>query len=191
MTVKFSSSVFKRFQRLQWRLTISYLVTSVLVLCLLELLVTLISVAVTVSQEKDMLERHAQLIARSAGPAFPASGAIGQRQFQALWELLQERDPAWQGYLAAIDARGQVMVAAGDHAPAVGSDLRPGLSASVRRAVQEALSSRPASSLPRSDNLSTFFEQGSVYVVAPLLQEETFRGAMSRRSRLICSKRRS
>src|SRR5947199_9739130 len=43
----FPTSLLKRFQRLSWKLTILYLITSVTVLCLLELLVIFISLATT------------------------------------------------------------------------------------------------------------------------------------------------
>lgn len=109
MKVKFPLFVSRQFQRLQWRLAISYLLTSVIVLCLLELLVTLIGITTTVSGDRGKLEQQTRLLARSARPAFPSQGDVRQ-QWQALWELHQANDPAFEGYLVAIDGQGRVLM---------------------------------------------------------------------------------
>ncbi|GHO55253.1 sensor histidine kinase [Ktedonobacter robiniae] len=176
--MKFPTFVLKRFHRLQWKLTISYLITCVIVLCLLELLVTLIGVGVTLSQDRETLEHHAQLLARIAGPTFPATRVAYQQQLQAAWELLQESNPAFQGYIAAVDTQGRVIVAAGDHAPVPGYDLRSALPASVQQDARGLLSSHASPSSPQSALLRTSFEQGREYIVAPLLEGTTTQGIL-------------
>lgn len=178
MTMQFLLLVPKRIQRLHWTLTLSYLVTSVSVLCLLELLVTVIGIAVITSGDSGTLQHRTQLLARIAGSASPPPGVAQQQQWQALWELLQERDPAFQGYLAAVDAQGRVIVAVGDHAPAPGYDLWLTFPASVRHEVQGSLSSSASSPSPHKSLLRTSFVQGSAYVVAPLVERGTTQGAL-------------
>ncbi|MBE3558311.1 MAG: sensor histidine kinase [Ktedonobacteraceae bacterium] len=152
----------------------SYLITSVTVLCLLEILSILIVYAVATSGIKTTLENRTQTIARIASPAFLTPEASRQ-QFQAVWDLMQQYDPAFQGYLAVVDTHEQVVVAAGSQgsqAPATGYAIWSGLPASVRHSLQETLST-PQRSIQR-----TLFEQDSVYVVAPLPKQETIRGAL-------------
>lgn len=175
MTEKFPAPGIKRFHRLQWKLTISYLVTSVIVLCLLELLVTLISLAVYTPQERGMLENRTQNIAHAIGSAFPTSEAAQRQQFQALWELQQQNTTTFSGYIAAIDVSGRVLTTVGDHAPTPGQDLLPALPVSMQRTVRGMLSSRNS---PQHEAPLTSSEQGVAYVVAPLLQGEVIKGAI-------------
>lgn len=178
MTGKFPTPELKRFHRLQWKLTISYLITSVTVLCLLEIVVILIGMAINISQEKSTLEGRAQMLARAIGPDFPASERDRRQQLQAIWGLLQVGDPAFQGYLAIIDERGKVVIAAGDQAPATSFQIQPGLPASAQNDIQEVLSSQHTSSIPQKNTLHTSFEQSNVYAVAPLTEGTTTMGAL-------------
>ncbi|GCE31618.1 hypothetical protein KDA_71020 [Dictyobacter alpinus] len=163
----------KRFNRLQWKLTISYMLTSVVVLCLLELLVMLIGLVVSNTQGQARLESHAQNLAQMVGSTLSVD-KIGQQRLQAIWKMSHDSDATFQGYLAAIDGHGRVSVAAGDVAPAAGSPLLPQLPASV----QQILATDPASPLPEGQRAHTIFVQDNVYVVTPLLEGEKSRGAL-------------
>lgn len=176
--VKFPDFPLKRFQRLQWKLTISYLRTSVIVLCLLELLVSLISLAISTAQAQTQLESRAQILAHAVSPAIPVPGTARQQQFQALWELLQANSSTFQGYLAAVDAHGRVVVAAGDDAPATGYDLQAALPVSVQRDIQSVLAYHPTPVSAQDSTPHTSSTEDSMYVVVPLVNGETTQGAL-------------
>ncbi|QBD75479.1 sensor histidine kinase [Ktedonosporobacter rubrisoli] len=147
------------FHRLRWKLTISYLLTSLIVLLVLELLVILIGTTATEAQRKTLLSGQAQRLVQAASLTAPAAGATRQQQFQALWDLLKDNAIDIQGYLAVISPDGQVIRMAGNAAPSTNA----GLPGSVQQDIRQARSAQPAP----SSQARVSFVADSAYAVAP------------------------
>ncbi|GHO46556.1 sensor histidine kinase [Ktedonospora formicarum] len=163
-TASFPVTLFKRFHRLQWKLTISYLLTSVIVLCLMEMLVLFISMILFVSNDHATLVKRTQLLARIVTSS-QAPASSRQQQLQAAWALCQESDSTFRGYIATVDASGKVVSVAGDYNTVLGQDLLPDLPVTIQHNVQDVLS---PSSISTSNAMRTLSDQDRVYIVAPL-----------------------
>lgn len=123
--------------RLQWRLTLSYTITTTLVL--LSIFVVSIAIALAGLTSGNMsisqlLEQSVQTKASQAVPLLRGSGRPDQAALDALLGSASSQAPtsliSYHGFLAVLDKEGNVITSLGDAAPSAGSPPETYLAAS-------------------------------------------------------------
>jgi signal transduction histidine kinase len=176
MTVKFLTRFIRRFRRLQWKLTLFYTLTTVLILSALEIIFALLLLGFVTLNTTGLLAAQIGTVAQNIGVNFTGPFANRAALAEALREWRQGSGTEFQGYLAVIAPDGHVLVGVGDHAPVEGADLRSALPSSVQQQLLHAFASHPS---PASTLVtSTSEEKGITSLVAPIMSEQKIRGAL-------------
>ncbi|EFH80323.1 integral membrane sensor signal transduction histidine kinase [Ktedonobacter racemifer DSM 44963] len=175
-TVKFPTRFFRRFRRLQWKLTIFYTLSTVLVLSLLEIITALLLLGFVTANATGLLATQVGIAGQNIGSNFTGPLVNRATLSQALKEWRQGSGTEFQGFIAALDSSGHVLAAFGDHAPAENSDLLRAVSPGIQQQIREALAVTPATVTNLST--STYEEKGTVSIVAPMVSEQKIRGVL-------------
>lgn len=156
------------FQRLQWKLTLSYTLITIVTVLLIELLTFIVLLAYILFNQVALLVNSVQAQATQAVPYF----VHGTPDRDALAKWLQVSnggiaptvvDARKSGFLAVVDGRGQVLASRGGDAPAVNTPLQPMLSTRARADLTALL--RGHSSVP---SYGEQMSNGMVVLLAPI-----------------------
>lgn len=164
------------FRRLQWKLTLFYTLTTVLILVLLEILVALSLLGFVTANAIGLLTVQVSTAAQNIGSNFTGPFVNRATLSQALSEWRLGNGTEFQGYIAALDPGWQVLAAAGNTVPGAPSDLRATLPLSVQQHIEKAFAQNPTT----VNNLttSTYEEKDTAYIVAPMVSEQKIRGVL-------------
>lgn len=172
----FSTRFAQRFHRLRWKLTFFYLITTLLVLIALELVgVLLLLFGLTLSPTTGFAFQVGT-VAQNVGANFLGPFANRAALGEALNEWRWDSGIKFEGFVVVVDPAGGVLASAGDHPPAPGTHPTPHFPASVQRLLREAFTHDP--STVTNQTTATWQENGTVYLVAPVVSEHHIRGAL-------------
>jgi len=173
--LKTKISFSQRFHRLQWKLTLFYILTTVIVLLILEIAVVVVLLGLVKANETDMLADRVHIAAQNMGTAFTGPFINRQQLSVALRDWGQELGTEFQGYSAAMDMDQQILAVEGDQASLLDN---AGLSfpPPVQRHIQTALSMNLADL--RSVTTLIHKEADEWYMVAPIANLKEVRGAL-------------
>jgi signal transduction histidine kinase len=164
----------KRFRRLQWKLTLYYILTTIVVMLLLEMIVVLGLFGFINYNTNRMLASQVGSVAQNASANFSGPFINQDKLYQALNDWPLEIGTEFQGYSAAVDSEGRLIAVAGEQFPGDESGL--GLPAGVREHIRTALALEP--SAVEMITTYTYKEKGAVYIVAPIANKIAVRGAL-------------
>ncbi len=173
--LRFLSRFVQRFRRLQWKLTLFYILTTMVVLLVLEMVGVLIMFGVVKYNVRQTLAYEVGMVAQNVGSNFTGPFINRNQLYEALRDWRLENGTEFQGFSAVVDPEGQLIAVAGEHWPEAGG-FGAGLPASVQQHIRMALALEPAS-IPIT-NTSTYEEKGTVYVVAPIVNSKATKGAL-------------
>ncbi|XEC95719.1 ATP-binding protein [Paenibacillus tarimensis] len=160
---------------MQWKLTLFYILTTIVVMLILEMIVVLGYYGYFNYNTNRMLAIQVGSVAQNAASNFSGPFINRFKLYEALKDWPMEIGTKFQGYSAAIDPEGRLIAAAGEYAPEEG-ELERGLPASVRQHIQTALALEPTA----VDILTTYTyeEKGTVYIVAPIANKKAIKGTL-------------
>ena len=173
--LRFLPRFVQRFRRLQWKLTLFYILTTMVVLLALEVAAVLIMLGIAKYNVRQTLAYEVGMVAQNVGSNFTGPFINRNQLYEALRDWRLEYGIEFQGFSAVLDPEGQLIAVAGEHWPGGGA-FGGGLPASVQQHIRTALASEPAS-IPLL-NTSTYEEQGAIYTVAPIVNAKATRGAL-------------
>lgn len=160
---------FQRFRRLQWKLTFFYIVTTIVVLIAIELLFVLVLYISNDYRKNQILAVQVSQVAENVGANFSGSFINRDKLEATLYEWPSEMGIEFQGYSAAVDRNGELIAAAGDPLP----EGREWLGS-----LPEAVQQRMRAAVQEESSVSTYGEEDSVYVVAPLANQKEIYGVL-------------
>lgn len=166
-----------RFHRLQWKLTFFYILTTIIVMVLLEFVAVLGFYVFQNYNTNKVLAMQVGTVALNAAEHFSGPFTNKENLDRALKEWPLEMGAEFQGYSAVIGPDGEVIAAAGDSLP-MEPDI-PGLPAEVKSDIRDALALKyqPAEVM---EPVKTYMheEKGAVYIVSPIANQIAVRGAL-------------
>lgn len=168
------SLFFKRFQRLQWKLTVYYILTTIVVMLLLEMIVVLGYYGFINYNTNQMLAKQVGKVAQNAAANFSGPFMNQDNLFQVLKDWPLEMGTEFQGYSAAVDPDGRLLAVTGEQIAGDESGLE--LPADVQQHIRSAL--KLESSEVEIMTTYTYKEKGAVYIVAPIANKKAIRGAL-------------
>lgn len=155
------------FHRLQWKLTLSYTLITIVTSLLIELLTFIVLLTYILANQATLLANSVRIQATQAVPYFVHG--TPDREELAKWLQIVNRvlptgvlDTRQQGFLVVVDRQGLVLASRGRSAPPVKTPLQNVLSAKVSSDLAAAL---------RGDNGTNFGEQesnGMLVLLAPI-----------------------
>lgn len=163
----------KRFRRLQWKLTLYYVLTTIVVMILLEMLVVLGFYGYKHYNTNHILASQVGTVAQNAAANFSGPFINQDKLYQALNDWPSEMGIEFQGYSAVIDSDERLIAAAGEPFP--GDETGLGLPAGVQQHIRTALTLQPTA---ESIWTYTYKDKKTVYIVAPIANKKAIRGAL-------------
>ncbi|CRK83214.1 HAMP domain-containing sensor histidine kinase [Neobacillus massiliamazoniensis] len=163
------------FQRLQWKLTLYYILITIIVLLLLEVVGFLVSLALVNYYTNRTLElqvaTQAQVIASNFNGPF-----VNQNKLEkALDDWPFEVGVEFQGFSMVINSEGQMIASSGGKAQQK-IDIQSELPEKVQKDIQTALSLSPSEA--RKLKTYHYTRDDILYIVAPLANEKDVRGTL-------------
>ncbi|MCM3271646.1 hypothetical protein [Paenibacillus elgii] len=140
--MKFLSHFVQRFRRLQWKLTLFYILTTMVVLIVLEMAGFLIMFGIAKYNVRQTLAYEVGVVAQNVGSNFTGPFINRNRLYEALRDWRLENGTEFQGFSAVVDPEGQLIAVAGEHWAEAGG-FGAGLPASVQRHIRTALALEP------------------------------------------------
>lgn len=169
------SRFFHRFRRLQWKLTFFYVLTTIVVLLVIETLGVLVMIGMANYNMKHVLAAQVGIMAQNVGSNFTGPLVNRNGVYEALRDWPSEFGIEFRGFSAAIDQGGRLIAAAGEQVPE-GSEVGLGLPVSVQQHIRTTLASEPLAH--RFWETYIHEEQGAVYLVAPIANSKAVKGAL-------------
>ncbi|WP_223067348.1 sensor histidine kinase [Paenibacillus caui] len=166
---------FQRFRRLQWKLTLFYILTTLVVLLFLEMIAALIFLAVVNYDKSKMLAAQVGSVAYNLSSNFTGPFINRDQLREALKSWPSEFGAEFRGLSAVLDADGRLIEADGDVA-FERNEWGPMLPAKVQQNIQTALSLNP-SDIGQLTSY-TFKSGGTAYIVSPIAQTNKIRGVL-------------
>ncbi|MBS4192265.1 HAMP domain-containing protein [Bacillus sp. FJAT-49705] len=163
------------FRRLQWKLTLYYILITIIVLLLLEVIGFLVFLTLVNFNSNRALElqvaKQAQVIASNFNGPF-----VNQNQLEkALEDWPFEVGVEFQGFSMVIDPEGQIIASTGERALQK-IDIQSELPEKVQKDIQIALSLPPSEA--RKLKSYSYTRDDILYIVAPLANEKDVRGTL-------------
>lgn len=166
----------QRFHRLQWKLALFYMLTTLLVLIALELVGALLLLFGLTMSPTAGFAFQVGTVAQNVGANFLGPFANRAALGEALSEWRQNSGTSFEGFVVVVDPAGRVLAEAGDRPPTTGTPLPPQLPASVQRLLREAFTHDP--STVTNQTTVIWQDNGTVYIAAPVVSEHRIRGAV-------------
>lgn len=166
----------QRFQRLRWKLTFFYLLTTLFVLIALELVGALLLLLGLAQSPTTGFAFQVGTVAQNVGTNFLGPFANRAALSEALSEWYQNSGITFQGFVVVVDPTGRVLATAGDHPPNPDAPLPPHFPERVQRLLREAFAHDP--STVTNQTIAIAEENGTLYLVAPVVSEHHIRGAL-------------
>ncbi|MGF7033438.1 NarL family two-component system sensor histidine kinase LiaS [Paenibacillus mucilaginosus] len=168
------SQFFRRFRRLQWKLTLYYILTTIIVMLLLEMIVVLGFYGFINYNTNRMLASQVGTVAQNISTSFSGPFINRDKLHQALNDWPLEMGTEFQGYSAVVDPDGQLISEAGGQIR--GDKLGLELPVEVREHIRTALALDPSAA--EMITTYTYKEKSAIYIVAPIANKRAIRGAM-------------
>jgi NarL family two-component system sensor histidine kinase LiaS len=153
-------------RRLQWKLTLSYTLITIVTILLIELLTFIVLLTYILFNQVALLENSVRMQATQAVPYFVHS--TPDREALAKWLQVADMtlpvgvlDAHQQGFLAVVNSQGLVLASRGGAAPAVNTPLQNVLSAQARTNLAAVLRGGSVSLGEQENN-------GMVVLIAPI-----------------------
>lgn len=173
--MKFLSRFGRHFQRLQWKLTLFYVLTTIGVLLTLEVMGFLISLSLVKYNADRMFEQQISIQAQNISSNFNGT-FINQNQLKkALDDWPIEVGTEFDGFSVVIDSNRNILASAGEDVPQF-IDYKAEFPAKVSRHINTALSLKPSEA--RKFKIYSYYKDEIIYIVAPLANEKDVRGVL-------------
>ncbi|SMF85413.1 two-component system, NarL family, sensor histidine kinase LiaS [Paenibacillus uliginis N3/975] len=159
---------------MQWKLTIYYILTTIVVMLLLEMIVVL-GYYLFVNYNTDrILAIQVGSVAQNAAIHFSGPSVNEDNLYQTLKDWPSETGTEFQGYSAAFDPDGRPIAITRETSFEDNTELQ--MPAEVKQHVQTALTLEPSSVKPMTTYI--YKEKSAVYIVAPIANKIAVRGAL-------------
>ncbi|MDZ5608080.1 histidine kinase [Bacillus pseudomycoides] len=173
--MKFLPRFVQHFHRLQWKLTLFYVLTTIGVLLILEVVGFLISLNLVKYNADRMFEQQISIQAQNISSNFNGP-FINQNQLKkALEDWPIEVGTEFDGFSVVTDPDGKLIASAGEGVPQF-IDFKEEFPAKVYQHIYTALSLKPSEA--RKLKTYSYHKDGILYVVSPLANEKDVRGVL-------------
>ncbi|WP_439742089.1 histidine kinase [Bacillus pseudomycoides] len=173
--MKSLSRFVRHFHRLQWKLTLFYVLTTIGVLLTLEVVGFLISLSLVKYNADQMFEQQISIQAQNISSNFNGP-LINQNQLKkALEDWPIEVGTEFDGFSVVTDPNGKLLASAGENVPQF-IDFKTEFPAKVYRNIYTALSLKPSEA--RKLKTYSYHKGGVLYIVAPLSNEKDVLGVL-------------
>jgi signal transduction histidine kinase len=181
--MSFSGRFAQRFRRLQWKLAFFYILTTLLVLFALELAGALLLLFGLTMFPLNGFAFQVGIVAQNVGANFLGPFANRAALDGALRDWRQNSGISFEGYVVVVDSAGRVLAAAGDQPPVPDTSLSSQLPESVQQLLREAFVHDPSTVTKQTTAISE--NNGTDYIVAPVVSERRIRGALLVKARQV------
>ncbi|WP_263879006.1 histidine kinase [Paenibacillus sp. PSB04] len=162
-----------RFHRLQWKLTLFYILTTIVVMILLEMIAVLGYYAFVNLNTNKVLAMQVGTVAQNAASSISGPYINQNKLDQALREWPAEFGAEFQGYSAVVDPDGEILAFSGDSMP----DSRMlHIPDKVRLNIQSTFALVPTAA--KTLRTYTAKVQDTVYIVAPIANNVEVRAVL-------------
>ncbi|KEK24084.1 sensor histidine kinase [Bacillus gaemokensis] len=173
--MKFLSRFVRHFRRLQWKLTLFYVLTTIGVLLTLEIVGFLISLSLVKYNADRMFEQQISIQAQNISSNFNGPFMNQGRLKKALEDWPIEVGTEFDGFSMVTDPDGKLIASAGEGVPQF-IDFKEEFPAKVYQHIYTALSLKPSEA--RKLKTYSYHKDGILYIVSPLANEKDVRGVL-------------
>lgn len=166
----------QRFHQLRWKLTFSYLITTLLALIVLGLAGGLLLLFGLLFSPAAGFAFQVGTVAQNVSANFLGPFANRAALSDALDGWYHDSGTEFEGTIFVVDPTGMVLASAGDRPLAPGTYPTPNFPANVQQLLQETFTRDP--STVSNQTTATRQENNTTYLVAPIVSEQHIRGAL-------------